>query len=181
MFTKLKYPEKNEYIEDTRYALSQPLDKRKLGFGSHDAKRRDEFSNATRTEQYRATIKREKGNSDRTADQLQDSLRALIEERAANGAPESTTQSGGGFSYSDTCMQYDIGRTRVTEFDPKSNRDKYYKFSNERERRYGGIKPVSAQIGDGCWRYNYQPPMHGGRSEVKNFVDKGHLVVGMSL
>jgi hypothetical protein len=176
-FTKLRYPDKNEYIEDTRYISTQPSDKRKLGFGSHDAKRRDEFSNTIRTEQYRSTIIRERHLTEKGSVQLQDTLQRLLEERAANPLPETTTTAGE-FSYSDTCPQYDIGRTRVTAFDPKSSRDTYYKFSNGREKRFGDYKPVSTQVGDGSWEYNYKPPMHGGKSEVKNFFDKSHLEVG---
>ena len=42
------------------YTKNQPLDTRKLGFGSHNAKNRDEFTLHIRTEQYRELLKAEK-------------------------------------------------------------------------------------------------------------------------
>ena len=39
------------------YTKNQPLDSRKLGFGSHNAKNRDEFTLHIRTEQYRELLK----------------------------------------------------------------------------------------------------------------------------
>lgn len=39
------------------YTKNQPLDTRKLGFGSHNAKNRDEFTLHIRTEQYRELLK----------------------------------------------------------------------------------------------------------------------------
>lgn len=42
------------------YTTTQPLDSRKLGFGSHNAKNRDEFTLHIRTEQYRELLKSEK-------------------------------------------------------------------------------------------------------------------------
>lgn len=41
----------------TVYTKNQPLDSRKLGFGSHNAKNRDEFTLHIRTEQYRELLK----------------------------------------------------------------------------------------------------------------------------
>ena len=41
------------------YTKTQPAESRKLGFGSHNAKCRDEFMSHIRTEQYRAQLKSE--------------------------------------------------------------------------------------------------------------------------
>ena len=46
-------------METNLYIETQPLDARKRGFGSKDAHRRDEFSNAVRTQQYRESIRKE--------------------------------------------------------------------------------------------------------------------------
>ncbi len=48
-FTKTVY-KAGGYSDAIRYVTTQPLDSRKKGFGTKDAKRRDEFSNAIRTE-----------------------------------------------------------------------------------------------------------------------------------
>lgn len=58
-FSKIKYMP-DGYKEVNKYITTQPLDKRKRGFGTKDAHRRDEFANAIRTEQYRESINKEK-------------------------------------------------------------------------------------------------------------------------
>lgn len=74
--------------------------------------------------------------------------------------------------------QYDIGRNRITPFDPKSIKDTYYTFSDERPKRFGSTsKPVSTDLGASAWDVQYQPPTYGGKSLVKNFFDKSHLGV----
>lgn len=113
---------------------------------------------------------------DAEAEKNKDTLTALMNSRELkNTAPESDMD--GTFNYSSQVPQFDIGRSRVTEFDPKSSKDTYYKFSNEREKRYGSFRPISLDIGDGAWETEYKPPNHGGKSEVKNFNDKSHLSV----
>jgi len=181
-FSKLQYGG-GGYLEATRYITAQPLDARKKGFGSHDAKRRDEFANANRTEQYRATISKESLITSKASGNLQATLTKLLEERAKTtqsfgGAGESGGLSGSStFSYSSAVPQYDIGRSRVTPFDPRSIKDTYYKFSGDREKRFGDYRPSSVDFGDGAWGVTYKPPSHGGRSETKNFLDKSHLTV----
>lgn len=74
--------------------------------------------------------------------------------------------------------QYDIGRTRTTDFDPKSTKDFYYRFDGENGKYFGEFPaPVSYEVGDGAWNSHYRPPQYGGKSEVKNFYDKSHLNV----
>lgn len=58
-FSKLKYMA-GGYLESTRYLKSQPLELRKKGFGTKDAFKTDEFSNAVRTQQYRESIEKER-------------------------------------------------------------------------------------------------------------------------
>jgi hypothetical protein len=94
------------------------------------------------------------------------------------GSTSTLSPSRTGFDYSETVSQYDIGRTRVTPFDPKSKSDSFYKFEDSQGKRLGSYRPVSLDVGDGAWNLVYKPPSHGGRSEVKNFFDKSHLSVG---
>ena len=75
---------------------------------------------------------------------------------------------------------YDIGRNKVTEFDPKSTRDRFYKSTPDRERKVGPYRPSSTEIGSDAWGTEYKPPSHGAASLVKNFFDNSHLkVAGM--
>jgi hypothetical protein len=66
-FNGLKYsPE--PYGEDSKYVKQQPLDSRKLGFGSHDARKRDEFMSHIRTECYREQLRSELRNTSKQAE-----------------------------------------------------------------------------------------------------------------
>ncbi len=58
-FAKIEYAPEG-FKEVNKYLQSQPLNDRKNGFGTKDARRRDEFANAIRTEQYREGIQKEK-------------------------------------------------------------------------------------------------------------------------
>lgn len=176
-FSKLQYAA-GGYQEANKYTTTQPLDARKKGFGSHDAKRRDEFANAIRTEQYRSTIAKESVVTAKGSEKLQETLSKIMSERAqTTGSMSLSSSSSSGFNYSSSVPQYDIGRTRVTPFDPKSIKDTYYKFSGG-ERRLGDYRPTSSEFGDGAWDIQYKPPQFGGRSETKNFLDKSHLNTG---
>ena len=57
-FSKLVY-QHEEYFQQIPYTKTQPLDKRKLGFGSKDAFKTDEFTNTIATEVYRDTLRKE--------------------------------------------------------------------------------------------------------------------------
>ena len=48
-----------KYVDRTMYLKTQPPDTRKNGFGSSDAKRRDEFSNDVEVNKWRERIKNE--------------------------------------------------------------------------------------------------------------------------
>lgn len=166
-FSKLEY-RGGGYQECIKYIDAQPRDNRKKGFGSKDAKRRDEFANAIRTEQYRTTITKESVVLQKGSKNLQETLTKILDERAAS-APETNKPEK-------RIPQYDIGRARVTEFDPKSIKDTYYRFDKDKGKRLGDFRPMSADLGDGAWNVNYKPPTFGGKSETKNFFDKSHLV-----
>lgn len=171
-FTKVEY--KGGDVQDViHYIASQPLDQRKKGFGSKDAKRRDEFANAMRTEQFRATILREQ---------------ALLKKQkrigdAKNGPEIEITTEDGNFEdirVEPELFLYDIGRSRVTEFDPKLRRDKYFSGTNHSQHRrlpVGGTLPASTVWGSGlslsC--YECKPPQFGVHAATQHFQDKSHL------
>ena len=166
------------YKETNKYITTQPLDARKRGFGTKDAHRRDEFSNNIRTEQYREGIRKETELMNQNKDKIEARLTQLLATRAMDTANFGNTMgsTNGGFDYSNKVAQYDIGRNRITPFDPKSIKDTYYTFQDDRPKRYGtSTKPVSCDMGASAWDVHYQPPSHGGKSLVKNFFDKSHL------
>lgn len=172
-FLKLTYMPSG-YLEATRYLGTQPLASRKLGFGSRDAFKTDEFSNAIRTSQYREGIIKELNNmkSGGSMERTQKILEEHAAREAANPAPEWK-----GKNYSERVAQFDIGRSRNTEFDAKSSKDTYYKFDDKHGKRLGMYKPVSLDVGSSAWSHKYRPPANGGKSEVQKFFDKSHLTI----
>jgi hypothetical protein len=177
-FAKLKYAG-DGYKEINKYIATQPLDARKNGFGSKDAFKRDEFANSIATAQYRESIKKESFFNNVDADRLKGKMTTMLAERAAfEETQRNTIVATTGFSYSNKVPQFDIGRSRVTEFNPKATRDTYYVFDDERDKRFGATsKPASYEIGNVAWEVTYKPPSFGGKSEVKNFQDKSHLTI----
>jgi hypothetical protein len=157
-FSKITYVNSN-YNEAVLYRLTQPLDKRKKGFGSKDAHRTDEFSSANRTEQYRESMKKEMELMKKNATQQ---IAALESTGAFNNTyPESQRKNE---------HLFDIGRTKVTEFDPKSTRDRYYKFDTNNDKRVGTYRPESTTVGIAAWNTEYKPPSHGAASLVKVII-----------
>lgn len=171
MFGKLTYESPGAYATATSYLSRQPLEKRKNGFGSKDAHRRDEFTNAIRTEQYRETLRKEqKILQKQRSPAHEELLQQIEEEKMSQNSTVSRSSS----------HLYDIGRSLVTPFDPKSSRDTYYKFEAG-ARSVGAFQPVSSDIGSTAWDVHYHPPEHGPKSYVKNFYDKGHISLGDSI
>jgi hypothetical protein len=162
-FVKLTY-KPSGYLTAVNYLATQPLDKRKLGFGTKDAFKSDEFTNAIRTSQHRESIHKEVVRMKESMDTRTDAI--LAKYGAANeAAPEEQEK----------VAQFDIGRSRVTPFDAKSVKDTYYKFDGEKGKRMGMYKPVSTELGSAAWTTKYSAPSHGGRSEVSKFYDQSHL------
>lgn len=141
------------------YLSTQPLDKRSKGFGSRDASRRDEFTSSIRTEQYRQSIRKEMSTFSNTNSLPTDEL------DRAQTAPPAMLLSASGTLRRETL--YDIGRSKVTEFDPKSTKDRFYKSSPNRDRQLGHYQPTSTIIGQSAWNTEYKPPSHGAASLVK--------------
>ena len=59
MFKRMEYKGET-YVDQYGYRKEQPIESRKMGFGSHDASKRSEFTLTRRTEQYREQLKAEK-------------------------------------------------------------------------------------------------------------------------
>jgi len=118
---------------------------------------------------------------------LQDKLDQLLAERDLLNSSLSSTSGSKGLSDSmrktfrdDQLHQYDIGRHRVTEFNPKTTKDHFYRYDYDNGKEFGTTtgKPASNDFGQTAWSVHYKPPQHGGKSEVKNFYDRSHLNVG---
>ena len=175
-FSKLTYSS-SAFKETNGYLQSQPLDKRpkEFAFGSHDASRRDEFASNIATEQYRQTLKTEAMYMNKNMNK--DALAAsnAFKDTGPQSPPPKMILSASGTMRRETL--YDIGRNKVTDFDPKSTRDRFYKTVSDREKVNGSYRPTSTIVGDAAWETEYKPPSHGAASLVKNFFDNSHLKV----
>ena len=131
-FSKLTYAA-GGYTESNKYKPVAGDDRKGFGFGSKDASRRDEFSNTIRTEQYRAQLLKEQQIVAKTTQNNLKELTSILEKRMGEtSGPETKSPSKTtGFNYDDKCPQYDIGRVKVTPFDPRSKTDSFYKFDGE--------------------------------------------------
>lgn len=160
----------DKYATQVPYQTTQPHDKRKLGFGTHDAHKRDEFTASIRTEQYRETLKREKILIDKAHDPA--AATAILE-----AAKEKKSEYVAGKP--EINHLYDVGRNIHTEFDPKNHREQYYtmKHGFEHDKRMGTFRTASQEVGEGMWNVKYSKPEFSAASQVKNFYDKSHLGV----
>ncbi|KAJ1448035.1 hypothetical protein M885DRAFT_540553 [Pelagophyceae sp. CCMP2097] len=158
------------FLEQRPYLKQQPPDKRKLGFGTHDAHRRDEFSQTIRTEQYRETLKKETWMEESRRDP--DALSKAVEAETARSQTRTFVSDKKEITH-----LYDVGRTIYTEFNPKNGRDQFYsiKHAYHRDKRMGNERTASQEVGESAWDFKYQKPEHSAPSQVKNFFDKSHL------
>ena len=159
--------------DNTMYCKSQPVDKRKLGFGTHDAHRRDEFMSHIRTEQYRETLKREAVIADKQKENYGEG-----DQHDDYGLSDSKHSFPTGLK--ETKFLYDIGRNNVTEFNQKSHRDAFYTMrkGNASVPRNNGHFVLSSQaIGTGADVVEYKPVSVKAAS-TKQFYDRSHLHVG---
>ena len=137
-----------KYVDRTMYLKTQPPDTRKNGFGSSDAKRRDEFSNDVEVNKWRERIKNEMEFVSRFASQ-----HAGDEEEAA--PMEKRWTHGPEFSF-------DVGKETaggVTPYQMKDERDTWY--SKQRLKEFqdgvpftGGVKLSSHAVGDNLKGYS---------------------------
>lgn len=162
-FKKVDYAP-SVYKENVPYQKTQPLDKRRQGFGSRDAARRDEFTNTKSTERFREVLRKEQRLLPKP------SMDLLTRPSTAPASPDKRD-----FPFRVTVCNYDLGRNQVTHFDPKVHRDRYYKMAVDREKVTGIFRPSSADIGRDIWSVQHMKPLEGTRHETKLFFDKSHL------
>ncbi|CAB1104240.1 unnamed protein product [Ectocarpus sp. CCAP 1310/34] len=172
-FSRLEY--RNEpYADMEKFSKTQPLDKRKLGFGTKDAFRPGEFTATIRTEQYRDLLRAEKNIMEKHRDPAKDQAAAQKYEKDC--AEHRAFPDG----LKEIEHLYDVGRSQVTEFDPKNSRDRFYTLSTGQEKRRGPYRTMAQDIGSGAWGHTYQSPEHGPIHHVKFFYDKSHLSLPQS-
>jgi len=183
------------YQDSNKYIVTQPRDGRKLGFGTHDANRRDEFTLDIRAKQYRQLMQQEKNyerlyvakraqqprtHSAPASAKPGDALDSLI---AATGAPY--------FQTSIPALQYDIGRTSAgsTPDCAKCERDTFYcpHRVGVHGRRVDGRTHYNEQFGSsgagkgGDELRTLDAAMAGQythKSLLKDFHDNNHMQVG---
>ncbi len=163
-FVKMTY-KPSGYLTSVNYAKTQPVADRKLGFGTKDAFKSDEFTNAIRTQQHREAIVKELTRAKEATEARTSEILNKYAKPESNATEEKKV------------AQYDVGRSRVTPFNAKSSKDAYYKFDAEKGKRMGMYRPVSVEVGSAAWTTKYAPPSNGGKSEVSKFFDKSHLTV----
>jgi len=169
------------YKETMPYFRTQPPDKRKLGFGSHDASKRDEFMTGIRTEQYREQLKAEA----KILSEIEERNKAQgLTHEVAVDDKEAPPPHG----LKVARHLYDIGRDAETEFDPRSNRDTWYnalrcKSRVRTDRRLGGGWVSSSEVGTGIAALDHGQfkAKHGHIKATKTFFDRSHLNVGANL
>merc|ERR1719164_339495 len=74
------------YTEQLPYNKTQPQDKRKLGFGTKDAFKADEFTQRIRTEQYRDLLKREQRLMKASDARSVEEMRRIVKAKEAEDA-----------------------------------------------------------------------------------------------
>ena len=181
-FVKLEY-DSAPYTELAEpYLKTQPLETRKLGFGSKDAFKSSEFTSTKATERYRDMVRQESKFKDRYRDKTKE--KELSEQLGR--VPREPPRDKQGNKLKEIKFLYDIGRTNVTPFDPNSSRDSFYKIPKHAPvdptlkgkdpiRRLGSHRPVSTTYGEMAWNHKYEAPQYGQPHCVNKFFDKGHL------
>ncbi len=155
------------------YSKTQPKESRKSGFGTHDASRRDEFTSHVRTEQYRETLTHEL--------HLLDKIKQKSTMKDEDDEEEDPTGTSSSPIQTRKTFLYDIGRTAVTDFNPKLSRDSYYSIKSQanknEDKRNGGYVVTSQSFGIGIDSNMSACTKHTRNSATKHFADHSHLQV----
>jgi len=116
----------DSYQDSNKYIVTQPRDARKLGFGTHDANRRDEFTLDIRAKQYREAIHAWDKNEMSRPMRAQT---APVSQSAKRPQSDSLDEfSGKYFQANIPKLQYDIGRSKtgLTPACSKCKHDTFY-------------------------------------------------------
>eukprot|EP00518_Triparma_eleuthera_P002241 CAMPEP_0182455692 /NCGR_PEP_ID=MMETSP1319-20130603/1781_1 /TAXON_ID=172717 /ORGANISM="Bolidomonas pacifica, Strain RCC208" /LENGTH=243 /DNA_ID=CAMNT_0024653811 /DNA_START=24 /DNA_END=755 /DNA_ORIENTATION=+ len=184
-FIKLEHPKNEPYVELAEpYAITQPPETRKNGFGTKDANKRGEFTSTRATERYRDLLVQEQKLMDKVRDK--DLEQRLVKKWDSQVRRPAVDKKGKPLK--EAKHLYDIGRTLVTPYNPYGRKDSYYTMpkhayidaknkGKDPIRRLGPYKPMSCDIGEMAWGHEYGKPEHGQAHYVDKFYDRGHLEV----
>jgi hypothetical protein len=156
-FHKLSYLG-GEYNDKSGYLQEQPMEGRKLGFGSKDANKRGEYSGHIASEQLRATIKSEK----RTAEKGPKSplqIAALQSVSSSTGSPKLPPSSP--INLFDSIRDHRSPRS-VHGYNPKQG------------LRHGKFTTTASSIG-GEAAGQAERPQYARVAATRSFYDPGHL------
>lgn len=175
-FSKLVY-QHEEYFQQIPYTKTQPLDQRKLGFGSKDAFKTDEFTNTIATEVYRDTLRKEqkmKKRSDRILQKRREKLGQAEPEADRLAREEMEAQAN-----EDAPTLYDLTHDDSLQTYGSERRAKL--FPKDRLMRMGPHKPMSYDIGfkcDDAKTISMNKASCGNSNATSQFYDSGHMQLG---
>lgn len=181
-FNNATYTTGNIYHNTKTYRNNQPLQDRKLGFGSHDARRRDEFSLEIRSRQWKEKLKTESNfakaqvaNMTPPADSqpLAGETHAQMKQRKYREKYQDQPEL---FQTQVTNYLYDIGRSSTTPFNNKSQVDTFYDLKRVAQMgvRRPGTNPTSYET-YGNFEVKARKPQYGSINHTKQFYDHSHL------
>ena len=178
----------DSYQDNNGYRITQPRADRRLGFGSHDANRRDEFTLDIRASQYRELLDKERFFEGVYIDQNAKTQPAgyAASAAAAAAAAESTRRAANEpradmFQTRVPTLLYDIGREGgTTPICNKCSRETFYcrhriGSGEDTLRRVGPHRTMAAVVGAEV--VGAEKPHHGRKSAIKDFYDQNHLSV----
>ena len=165
----------DKYVEQLPYAKTQPYDTR-WASGTHDASKRDEFTDRVRTEQYRDLLKKEKSASCAHEQKAR---------RPGGADPQGPQEIGRSHRRKERQERWACPRrpssttsaARRNAVDPKTKTDCFYNAyqARKREMRRGGYRSMSQDIGDGAWDLQQargvRPLPRGGGLLLKSHIE----------
>lgn len=178
------------YQTGTKYLEHQPRDNRKMGFGSHDAKRRDEFTLDIRARQWKEKLKTEnefltqgqrEGKRAQTAPLSAAGDRAMAGETQVQRRRREYTEKYADrpelFQTQAPWNLYDVGKDAMTPICNKCSRETWYcrhRVQSQNTRR-PGTAPTTYEVYGNFENYPVEKPIHGNVNELKHFYDHSHL------
>jgi len=177
------------------YRLSQPRANRKLGFGSFDAHKRDEFTSSLRSLQYRELLKSEQNFNKKWAEEekqsssssspnnLKSSQQLMNDISQQRDNELQNDRSKTLFQNNVPELLYDIGKeTGSTPICNKCPRNTFFckhrlaseSSDGQGQLRRGPYKTTNQDIG-AIKETTIGKPQHGIKSQIKSFYDNSHL------
>ena len=176
-FSKLVY-QHEEYFQQIPYTKTQPLDQRKLGFGSKDAFKTDEFTNTIATEVYRDTLRKEMKMKKRS-DKLLAERRAKLGENEPEAIRIAKEELEAEKEETETPTLYDL--VHDPSLETYGSERKAQLLPKTRLMRFGGRKPMSYDIGFKCddpKTISRNRATCGIEHATASFFDGGHMQLG---